>query len=137
MIDPLTLPKAELHLHIEGTLEPELMFELARRNGVRLPYPDAEAVRRAYSFSNLQSFLDIYYRACSVLVHERDFYELTTAYLTRAREQGVRHVEVFFDPQTHTARGVKLETVVRGIGGALTEARAAGDDVTPDHVLPT
>ncbi len=126
MIDPLTLPKAELHLHIEGTLEPELMFELARRNGVRLPYPDAEAVRRAYKFSNLQSFLDIYYRACSVLVHERDFYELTTAYLTRAREQGVRHVEVFFDPQTHTARGVKLETVVRGIGGALTEAQQRG-----------
>ena len=126
MIDPVTLPKAELHLHIEGTLEPELMFELARRNGVRLPYPDAEAVRRAYSFSNLQSFLDIYYRACSVLVHERDFYELTTAYLSRAREQGVRHVEVFFDPQTHTARGVKLETVVRGIGGALTEARQRG-----------
>ncbi len=126
MIDPLTLPKAELHLHIEGTLEPELMFELARRNGVKLPYPDAEAVRRAYSFTNLQSFLDIYYRACSVLVHERDFYELTAAYLTRAREQGVRHVEVFFDPQTHTARGVKLETVVRGIGGALTEARQRG-----------
>ena len=126
MIDPVTLPKAELHLHIEGTLEPELMFELARRNGVRLPYPDAEAVRRAYRFSNLQSFLDIYYRACSVLVHERDFYELTTAYLTRAREQGVRHVEVFFDPQTHTARGVKLETVVRGIGGALTEAQQRG-----------
>src|ERR1700733_4605256 len=126
MIDPLTLPKAELHLHIEGTLEPELMFELARRNGVRLPYPDAEAVRRAYSFSNLQSFLDIYYRACSVLVDERDFYELTPAYLTRAREQGVRHVEVFFDPQTHTARGVKRETVVRGIGGALTEARERG-----------
>jgi adenosine deaminase len=126
MIDPLTLPKAELHLHIEGTLEPELMFELARRNGVRLPYPDADAVRRAYSFSNLQSFLDIYYRACSVLVHERDFYELTTAYLARAREEGVRHVEVFFDPQTHTARGVKLETVVRGIGEALTEARQRG-----------
>ena len=126
MIDPVTLPKAELHLHIEGTLEPELMFELARRNGVRLPYPDAEAVRRAYRFSNLQSFLDIYYRACSVLVHERDFYELTTAYLTRAREQGVRHVEVFFDPQTHTARGVKLETVVRGIGRALTEAQQRG-----------
>ncbi|MGZ4184069.1 MAG: adenosine deaminase [Solirubrobacteraceae bacterium] len=125
-IDPLTLPKAELHLHIEGTLEPELMFELARRNGVRLPYPDANAVRRAYNFSNLQSFLDVYYRACSVLIHERDFYELTTAYLARASEQGVRHVEVFFDPQTHTARGVKLETVVRGIGAALEEARQRG-----------
>ena len=136
MVDPLTLPKAELHLHIEGTLEPEMMFELARRNGVSLPYPDAEAVRRAYRFSNLQSFLDVYYRACSVLIHERDFYELTTAYLTRAREQGVRHVEIFFDPQTHTARGVKLETVVRGIGAALTEARRARDDIAPDHVLP-
>jgi adenosine deaminase len=126
MIDPLKLPKAELHLHIEGTLEPELMFELARRNRVRLPYADAEAARRAYGFSNLQSFLDVYYRACSVLIHERDFYELTAAYLVRAREQGVRHVEIFFDPQTHTARGVKLETVVRGIGGALTDARQHG-----------
>jgi adenosine deaminase len=126
MVDPFTLPKAELHLHIEGTLEPELMFELARRNGVRLPYADAEAVRRAYRFSNLQSFLDVYYRACSVLIHERDFYELTTTYLTRARDQGVRHVEIFFDPQTHTGRGVKLETVVRGIGRALTDARQLG-----------
>ncbi|HUA46697.1 MAG TPA: adenosine deaminase [Solirubrobacteraceae bacterium] len=126
MINPLTLPKAELHLHIEGTLEPEMMFDLGRRNGISLPYQDAEAVRSAYRFSNLQSFLDVYYRACSVLIHERDFYELTTAYLTRAREQGVRHVEIFFDPQTHTARGVKLETVVRGIGGALTEARQRG-----------
>jgi adenosine deaminase len=126
MIDPFTLPKAELHLHIEGTLELELMFELARRNGVRVPYADPEAVRRAYRFSNLQSFLDVYYRACSVLIHERDFYELTTAYLARARDQGVRHVEIFFDPQTHTARGVQLETVVLGIGRALTEARQLG-----------
>jgi adenosine deaminase len=126
MIDPLTLPKAELHLHIEGTLEPELMFELARRNGVALPYADAEAVRRAYRFTNLQSFLDVYYRACSVLIHERDFYELTAAYLARARAQGVRHVEVFFDPQTHTARGIQFETVVGGIGRALGEARQAG-----------
>jgi adenosine deaminase len=125
-IDPVTLPKAELHLHIEGTLEPELMFELAQRNGIKLPYADAEAVRRAYRFNNLQSFLDLYYRACSVLIHERDFYELTTAYLTRARDQGVRHVEIFFDPQTHTARGVKLETVVGGIDRALAEARQRG-----------
>jgi adenosine deaminase len=125
-IDPFTLPKAELHLHIEGTLEPELMFELARRNGIGLPYADAEAVRRAYSFRDLQSFLDLYYRACSVLIHERDFYELTTAYLTRARNQGVRHAEIFFDPQTHTARGVKLETVVGGISRALAEARDRG-----------
>ena len=147
MIDPLMLPKAELHLHIEGTLEPELMFELARRNGVRLPYADAEAVRRAYRFSNLQSFLDVYYRACSVLIHERDFYELTSAYLARAREQGVRHVEIFFDPQTHIARGVKLETVVRGIDGALTEARQHGltshlimcflRDLPADHAMAT
>jgi adenosine deaminase len=126
VIDPLTLPKAELHLHIEGTLEPELMFDLARRNGIGLPYVDAAAVRRAYNFSNLQSFLDVYYRACSVLIHERDFYELTTAYLTRARAQGVRHVEIFFDPQTHTARGVKFETVVGGIGRALDQARQSG-----------
>jgi adenosine deaminase len=126
MIDPLTLPKAELHLHIEGTLEPELMFELARRNGVGLPYADADAVRRAYRFSNLQSFLDVYYRACSVLVHERDFYELTSAYLARAKDQGVRHVEMFFDPQTHIARGVPLGTVVSGIDRALTEGRQHG-----------
>jgi adenosine deaminase len=126
MVDPLTLPKAELHLHIEGTLEPELMFELARRNGVKLPYADTEAVRQAYRFSNLQSFLDVYYRACSVLIHERDFYELTTAYLARARAQGVRHVEIFFDPQTHTARGVGFDTVVRGIARALDEVRPLG-----------
>jgi adenosine deaminase len=126
MIDPLTLPKAELHLHIEGTLEPEMMFELARRNGVRLPYADAAAVTRAYKFTNLQSFLDLYYRACSVLIHKRDFYELTAAYLTRARAQGVRHVEIFFDPQTHTSRGIPFETVVGGIGRALREARQLG-----------
>ena len=126
MIDPFTLPKAELHLHIEGTLEPELMFELGRRNGVSLPYADTDAVRRAYRFGNLRSFLDVYYRACSVLIHERDFYELTIAYLNRARAQGVRHVEVFFDPQTHTARGVQFDTVVGGIGRALTEARRQG-----------
>ncbi len=126
MIDPFALPKAELHLHVEGTLEPELMFELARRNSVRLPYANAEAVRRAYRFTSLQSFLDVYYRACSVLIHEQDFYELTTAYLARARAQGVRHVEIFFDPQTHTGRGVQLETVVGGIGRALTEARQLG-----------
>ena len=126
MIDPITLPKAELHLHIEGTLEPELMFELARRNGVKLPYPDAAAVRRAYSFSNLQSFLNLYYQACSVLITEQDFYELTTAYLARAQAQGVRHVEMFFDPQTHTGRGVRFETVVGGIGRALTEAHERG-----------
>jgi len=108
------VPKAELHLHIEGTLEPELMFELARRNGIQLPYASAEEVRRAYVFSDLQSFLDIYYAGCCVLLTEQDFYDLTWAYLTRAAAQGVRHAEIFFDPQTHTDRGVPFETVVTG-----------------------
>ena len=123
MIDSLTLPKAELHLHIEGTLEPELMFDLARRNGVALPYADADAVKQAYRFTNLQSFLDIYYQACAVLIHEQDFYDLTMAYLARARSQGVRHAEIFFDPQTHTARGVPFETVVSGIARGLADGR--------------
>ena len=105
------LPKAELHLHIEGTLEPELMFELATRNGVELPYPDVEAVRAAYVFEDLQSFLDVYYAGCSVLVNEADFYDLTMEYLRRAAAQGVRHAEIFFDPQTHTDRGIPLATV--------------------------
>jgi adenine deaminase len=117
----MELPKAELHLHIEGTLEPGLMFEMARRNGVDLPYADEEAVRRAYVFEDLQSFLDIYYAACSVLVTERDFYELTLAYLRRASSQGVRHAEIFFDPQTHTERGIAFATVVNGISSALAE----------------
>jgi adenosine deaminase len=123
MIDSLTIPKAELHLHIEGTLEPELTFELARRNGVALPYADAESVRQAYRFSNLQSFLDIYYQACAVLIREQDFYDLTTAYLARAQAQGVRHVEIFFDPQTHTSRGVPFDTVVDGIARGLADGR--------------
>ncbi|TMD45421.1 MAG: adenosine deaminase [Chloroflexi bacterium] len=118
------VPKAELHLHVEGTLEPELMFELARRNGVSLPYDSVEAVRRAYVFSNLQSFLDIYYAGCCVLLKEQDFYDLTWAYLTRAAAQGVRHAEIFFDPQTHTDRGVPFETVVTGIHRALEDGRA-------------
>jgi len=118
------LPKAELHLHIEGTLEPELMFELARRNGVNLPYASVEDVRRAYVFSDLQSFLDIYYAGCQVLLKEQDFYDLTSAYLTRAAAQGVRHAEIFFDPQTHTDRGVPFETVVTGIHRALEDGRA-------------
>jgi len=117
------LPKAELHLHIEGTLEPELMFDLARRNGVSLPYPSVDELRRAYVFSNLQSFLDIYYAGCQVLLKERDFYDLTWAYLTRAARQGVRHGEIFFDPQTHTDRGVPFETVITGIHRALEEGR--------------
>src|SRR5438309_10296511 len=118
------LPKAELHLHSEGTLEPELMFELARGNGVSLPYDSVEAVRRAYVFSNLQSFLDIYYAGCRVLLTEQDFYDLTWAYLTRAASQGVRHAEIFFDPQTHTDRGVPFETVISGIHRALEDGEA-------------
>ncbi len=118
------LPKAELHLHIEGTLEPELMFELARRNGVPLPYASVDDVRRAYIFSDLQSFLDIYYAGCRVLLEEQDFYDLTWAYLTRAVSQGVRHAEIFFDPQTHTDRGVPFESVVTGIRRALHDGEA-------------
>jgi len=117
----IELPKAELHVHIEGTLEPGLMFEMARRNGVDLPYADEESVRRAYVFEGLQSFLDIYYAACNVLVHDRDFYELTFEYLRRAATQGVRHAEIFFDPQTHTDRGVEFATVVKGITSALVD----------------
>src|SRR5256886_13548801 len=115
------LPKAELHLHIEGTLERELAFTMARRNEVDLPHEDEEALRRAYVFEDLQSFLDIYYAACSVLVTERDFYDLTWAYLLRAAGQGVRHAEIFFDPQTHTDRGVPFGTVVEGITRALED----------------
>ena len=117
------LPKAELHLHIEGTLEPELMFALAQRNGISLPYPSAEAVRAAYVFSDLQSFLDIYYQACQVLITEVDFYDLTWAYLERAHAQGVVHAEIFFDPQTHTGRGISFTTVVDGIARALDQAQ--------------
>ena len=117
------LPKAELHLHIEGTLEPELMFELARRNGVPLSYASVDELRRAYVFSDLQSFLDIYYAGCQVLLKERDFYDLTWAYLARAAAQGVRHAEIYFDPQTHTDRGVPFETVITGIHRALDDGR--------------
>jgi len=125
-IDLVKLPNAELHLHIEGTLEPELMFELAVRNDVRLPFPDVESVKRAYVFSDLQSFLDIYYAACAVLIEERDFYELTLAYLRRARSDGVRHAEIFFDPQTHTARGIEFGTVIKGISRALVDGERLG-----------
>ena len=112
MLDVARLPKAELHLHIEGTLEPELMFRLAQRNGVDLPYADVEAVRAAYVFDDLQSFLDIYYAGCRVLIAEQDFYDLTAEYLARADGQGVRHAEIFFDPQTHTDRGIAFSTVI-------------------------
>lgn len=118
------LPKAELHLHIEGTLEPALMFELARRNGVQLPYSSVDDVRAAYIFRDLQSFLDIYYAGCCVLLTEQDFYDLTWAYLQRAATQGVRHAEIFFDPQTHTDRGVPFETVVTGIHRALQDGES-------------
>ncbi len=116
------LPKAELHLHIEGTLEPELMFALARRNGVTLPFGSVEEVRAAYDFTNLQSFLDIYYQGARALVTERDFYDLAWAYLERAQADNVRHVEMFFDPQTHTDRGVHFATVVAGLDQAMREA---------------
>ncbi len=119
------LPKAELHLHIEGTLEPEMMFELARRNGAALPYRDLEAVRAAYQFENLQSFLDLYYAGAAVLCTEADFHDLTMAYLRRAHADGVVHCEIFFDPQTHTARGIPFETVLDGIESALLAGRQA------------
>ncbi len=116
------LPKAELHLHIEGTLEPELMFALAERNGIALPFTSVEQVRAAYAFDDLQSFLDIYYQGAAVLVTARDFEDLTWAYLRRAHAQGVRHAEIFFDPQTHLPRGVAMGAVVEGIGAALSRA---------------
>ena len=120
------LPKAELHLHIEGSLEPEMMFSLAQRNGVSLVFESVEAIRAAYDFSNLQDFLDIYYQGMAVLQAEQDFFDLTTAYLDRAATDGVRHVEIFFDPQGHTARGVPMANVVGGIARALTEAEERG-----------
>lgn len=113
------MPKVELHVHLEGTLEPELAFELGRRNGVALPYPDVDAMRDAYDFTDLQSFLDLYYAACAVLLTREDFRDLTLAYLHRASLDNVRHVEPFFDPQTHTARGVPFATVIGGILDAL------------------
>src|SRR5881394_68037 len=113
------LPKCELHIHVEGSLEPELMFALARRNGIQLPYASVEAVQQAYRFRNLQDFLDIYYQGMSVLIAEQDFYDLASAYLARAHADNVRHVEMFFDPQGHTARGVAFETVVGGLHRAI------------------
>ncbi len=118
------LPKAELHLHIEGTLEPEMVFELAGRHGLTLPYPSVAALRAAYNFSDLQSFLDVYYAGSQVLRDESDFYALTAAYLRKAHEQGVVHAEIFFDPQSHTARGVAFGAVIGGIRGALLDAQS-------------
>ncbi|WP_435521174.1 adenosine deaminase family protein, partial [Aeromonas caviae] len=119
------LPKLELHLHIEGTLEPELMFALGQRNGVALPWPDVDSLRAAYEFDGLQSFLDLYYLGASVLIHEQDFFDLTWAYLERCVADHVVHVEIFFDPQTHTARGVPFATVLGGIERALQAGEAA------------
>lgn len=115
------LPKVELHLHLEGTLQSELAFALGRRNGAALPYASADEMRAAYAFTDLQSFLEVYFAACSVLVTEQDFYDLTWDYLERAASDGVRHVEPFFDPQTHTARGVAYSTVLDGITRALDD----------------
>ncbi|MEO6031983.1 MAG: adenosine deaminase, partial [Burkholderiaceae bacterium] len=106
------MPKAELHIHIEGSLEPEMIFALAQRNGVALPYADVEALRAAYAFTDLQSFLDIYYAGASVLLKEEDFFDMAMAYFRRAAADHVVHAEVFFDPQTHTERGVAFETVI-------------------------
>jgi adenine deaminase len=117
------MPKAELHIHIEGSLEPELIFALAHRNGLSLAYPDVDTLRRAYAFSDLQSFLDIYYAGAGVLLREQDFFDMAWAYLERARADHVIHAEIFFDPQTHTARGVAFETVIRGLARAVDEAR--------------
>ena len=116
------LPKVELHLHIEGTLEPELMFDLAKRNKVSIPFESPDQVREAYQFHNLQSFLDIYYQGANVLLHQQDFYDLTWAYLLKCRQDNVVHTEIFFDPQTHTERGVAFDTVVGGITQALQQA---------------
>ena len=117
------MPKAELHLHIEGTLEPELMMELAKRNGVTLPYATVDDIRQAYEFSCLQDFLDVYYQGMSVLLKREDFFDLAWAYLEKMAAQNVTHVEVFFDPQGHTARGVAFDTVLSGLTDAFDKAR--------------
>ena len=116
------LPKAELHLHIEGSFEPELMFEIARRNGVDLPYATVDDLKAAYDFADLQAFLDLYYAGMSVLLHEQDFYDLTAAYMKRAVVDGVVHTEIFFAPQGHTERGVAFEVALDGIWRALRDA---------------
>lgn len=118
------IPKAELHIHIEGSLEPELIFVLAQRNQVALPYASVEALRAAYAFTDLQSFLDIYYAGASVLLHEADFYDMAWAYFERAKADNVIHAELFFDPQTHTARGVPMAAVVQGLSRACADAQS-------------
>jgi adenosine deaminase len=117
------LPKAELHLHIEGTLEPELMFALAKKNSIQIPYKSVQELKQAYNFSSLQSFLDIYYAGANVLIHESDFFDLTWEYLLTCKEQNILHVEIFFDPQTHTKRGIAFGTVITGITKALEKAK--------------
>ncbi len=117
------LPKAELHLHIEGSLEPELMFALAQRNNIEIPYKSIEEVKEAYKFSCLQDFLNIYYAGASVLIQEEDFYDLTMAYFTKCHEENIIHTEIMFDPQTHTQRGIAFETVLKGIQKARNEAQ--------------
>lgn len=119
MIDPAALPKAELHVHVEGTFEPEQIFEFADRNGIRLPYANVEALRAEYDFTDLQSFLNVYYQAMSVLRTERDFEQLVRAYLARAQKQNVRHAEIFFDPQAHVQRGVGFQTVIDGLHAGM------------------
>ncbi|MGX8220663.1 adenosine deaminase [Psychrobacter celer] len=118
------LPKAELHLHIEGSLEPDLMFRLAQKNDIQIPYKGIDDVRRAYNFTNLQTFLDIYYAGANVLITQQDFYDLTWAYILKCVEDNVIHTEIFFDPQTHTERGVEFATVINGIKSALADAKA-------------
>ena len=117
------IPKAELHLHIEGTFEPELMFEIAHRNNIPINYQSVDELKKAYNFNNLQEFLDIYYAGASVLIHEQDFYDLTWAYLTKVHAQNLVHTEIFFDPQTHTDRGISFDTVIQGIHNALIDGK--------------
>ena len=117
------LPKAELHIHIEGALEPELMFALASRNGLHLDFNSVAELRRAYTFTDLQSFLDIYYEVARVLLQADDYFDLAWSYLEKARRQNVRHAEIFFDPQTHTDRGIPFETILSGLDRALTQGR--------------
>jgi len=116
-------PKAELHLHIEGTLEPDLLFKLARRNKIDIPYANVDEIKSAYNFTNLQSFLDIYYQGANVLIKEEDFFDLTWAYLLKCKNDNVVHTEIFFDPQTHTNRGIKFDVVINGIHKALLKAK--------------
>ena len=116
------VPKTELHLHIEGTLEPELMFNLAKRNNIKIPYSNVNEVKSAYNFSNLETFLNIYYEGSKVLINEQDFFDLTWSYAVKCREDNIVHTEIFFDPQAHLSRGVKFETIINGINNALLKA---------------